>query len=460
MSKQGLDDFLLTHSVEDLLKLPKITLGGKGWALERKAHKAREAKKKQKAEVEAEPEEKQEEIPQELLAKAWLTRDLIATVSNVFKRFVVIQDQRMYTLIAIWTVATYVYESFDYFPILRVTSPTKRSGKTRLLEILRQLASRSAGILINPTEAILFRVTNRGATLILDEVEQLRQKDKELHGSIMAVLNSGFQKGATVPRTMKDKDGVYTETNYNTYGPKVVSGISSVSDTIADRSLVVQMIRRIRAHEPVERFRLRKLTSEFGDLVFQLRIWAAAKSSDIQGVYDGIDKEPDELKDCDDRFLDIVEPLLAIAAWADAEYTNGVGRICDDLILLLKDLGGDRDESDGAAITVTVETIAALLGYNEELDIPSADILEKLREKPATEWITSGRALATFVSKLGLRKSGRHGKLRSYSVTRAWVEDMKARYNNSSSDILDPEVSQVSQPELTQGLTQENKVSQ
>src|SRR5262245_47087396 len=61
-AKQGLDDFLLVNTVDDLMKLPKVTLGGKGWALEKKAHKVREAKRKQKAEVETEPEKK-EEIP-------------------------------------------------------------------------------------------------------------------------------------------------------------------------------------------------------------------------------------------------------------------------------------------------------------------------------------------------------------------------------------------------------------
>src|SRR5262245_27660130 len=91
-AKQGLDDFLLTHTIDELMKLAKIKLGGKGWALEKKAHKIREKKHKEK--VEAEPEEKKEEIPQELLAKAWLTRDLIAVVINILKRFVFLKDDR------------------------------------------------------------------------------------------------------------------------------------------------------------------------------------------------------------------------------------------------------------------------------------------------------------------------------------------------------------------------------
>src|SRR5262249_16704043 len=137
-AKQGLDDFLLVNTVDDLMKLPKVTLGGKGWTLEKKAHKAREAKRKQKAEVQDEPEEK-EEIPQKLLAKAWLTRDLIAVVVNILKRFVFLKDDRIYLLISVWVLVTYVHQCFEYMPLLWVTSPTKRSGKTRLLEVLREI---------------------------------------------------------------------------------------------------------------------------------------------------------------------------------------------------------------------------------------------------------------------------------------------------------------------------------
>jgi hypothetical protein len=345
-AKQGLDDFLLANSVDDLLKLPKITLGGKGWALEKKAHKIRERKRKAKVEIESEPEEKQEEIPQELIAKAWLTRDLIAAVSNILKRFVFLKDDRIFLLISIWVLATYVHQRFEYMPLVWVTSPTKRSGKTRLLEVLRELTSNPTAIWINPTEAILFRSAHRGKTLFLDEVERLRKKDNDIHGHVMAVLNSGFQKGGTVPRMVKNKNGVQAESEWSTYGPKVISGITNVTDTIADRSFVIKMIRRVRATETLERFRRHKLAKELGDIVFQLKIWAAANGEVIQGLYDGIAQEPGELKGCDDRFLDTVEPLLAIAALADSEYTNGSSKVFDDLVLLLKDLSADRDDNE------------------------------------------------------------------------------------------------------------------
>lgn len=437
-AKQGLDDFLLANSVDDLLKLPKITLGGKGWALEKKAHKIRERKRKAKVEIESEPEEKQEEIPQELIAKAWLTRDLIAAVSNILKRFVFLKDDRIFLLISIWVLATYVHQRFEYMPLVWVTSPTKRSGKTRLLEVLRELTSNPTAIWINPTEAILFRSAHRGKTLFLDEVERLRKKDNDIHGHVMAVLNSGFQKGGTVPRMVKNKNGVQAESEWSTYGPKVISGITNVTDTIADRSFVIKMIRRVRATETLERFRRHKLAKELGDIVFQLKIWAAANGEVIQGLYDGIAQEPGELKGCDDRFLDTVEPLLAIAALADSEYTNGSSKVFDDLVLLLKDLSADRDDNEDVAICVALETIGAALGSSPEIFIASADLLKTLQEKQATAWIKSGKGLATFLGKLELHPGhDTDKKRRGYNVTQAWFLDISKRYF-SSLDLNDP----------------------
>ena len=448
--KCGLDDYLLMHTVEDLMKLTNVTFSDPGWAIEKKAHKAREAKREKKRADEIKQEEqKQEEIPKDLIANAWPTRDLITAVAGTLKRFVLIKDERKYQLIAIWVLATYLYLCFDYMPILWITSPTKRSGKTRLLEVLTQLVSKPSGIKINPTEAVLFTTINRGLTLCLDEVEKLKKSDHELYGAIMAILNSGFQKGATVSRMRKNKDGELVEVDYKTYGPKIIAGIANVTDTIADRSLPIKMIRRVRATEPLERFRVRKLTKQLGSLVLQLKVWAAAKFSDVQAIYDGIDQEPDELRDADDRFLDIVEPLLAIALLADAESANGAGRIFDDLVALLAELGADRDDAQSdAAIVVALGTIGSLLGDNSKLFVPSADLLKAFEEKPATAWIKTSKALATFLGKIDLRpKPEGGGKRRGYTVEQSWLRDMIARYPSNEAE-EPPKVSQVSQEQL------------
>src|SRR5262245_20027537 len=448
--KCGLDDFLKHHTVDDLLKLPKVTLTGAGWKHERQAHKAREAKR-EKRRLEAEPEKQEEVIPKELLANVRPTRELILAVADILKRFVMIKDDRTYRLLAVWTLSTYVYECFDFMPIIWVTSPTRRSGKTRLLEVLAQLASRPSGIKINPTEAIIFTACDRGVTLILDEVEKLRGKDIDTHGAIMAVLNSGFQRGASVSRMRKNKDGEMVEATFNTYGPKIIAGIATVTDTIADRSLIIKMIRRVRATETLERFRLRKLVNELGRLVMDLKVWGKAKQKQVQEAYDAIDTEPDELKSADDRFLDIVEPLIAIALFADIENLNGSGRVYDELIGLLKDMSTNRNETSDATIAIAVDEIAKALGSESERFIPSGELLDLFHNRPGINWIKTTRGLAGFLGKLDLTpKPDAAGKRRGYRLTRKWVDDMCARYTDNGL-----EVSEASEGERDQEVTAE-----
>ena len=435
--KCGLDDFLKTESLDSLWKLPKVTLGGRGWEHQRKIYKVREAKKrKERAEAEKEAEEEpKDKIPQDLIDKAWNTRDLIFAIENLLRRFVIIRDPRIYLVIAVYVVATYIYDLFDYFAILWVTSAGKRSGKTKLLEVLNQLVSHSSGILINVTEGVLFRTTHRGTTLILDEIEKLRFEDHERYSHIMAILNSGFQKGGTVPRLRKDSDGNFSESSYSTYGPKIIAGIASVTDTIADRAIPIKMIRRVRSREPIERFRFRKLASELSSVVFQLKIWAAAKGASVGAIYDGLGPEPDELKTCDDRFLDIIEPLLAVALHADAEYANGDRRVTVALIDILRSIGTGRDAQEGDAPVAAIEIIKGILGEKQSVLIPSADLVRAFSLQEATAWIKNAQALARFLSKLELiPKRDPTRKFRGYEVTQTWVSDMIERYFAYTSD--------------------------
>lgn len=90
-------------------------------------------------------------------------------------RFVVLPAHTALPL-ALWAIATYTFESFDAFPYLAITSPTKRCGKTRLLECLELLAH-EARRASNPSEAALFRMIEKyKPTLLLDEAETLNGK--------------------------------------------------------------------------------------------------------------------------------------------------------------------------------------------------------------------------------------------------------------------------------------------
>ena len=86
-------------------------------------------------------------------------------------------------------------------------------------------------------------MTAEGCTFLADEVENLKNSDREQFGAIIGIINAGFAKGATV-RRMVQIEGEWVQKKFPVYGPKVLSGIANVSDTIRDRSLPIRMTRK------------------------------------------------------------------------------------------------------------------------------------------------------------------------------------------------------------------------
>ncbi|MDP8931865.1 MAG: hypothetical protein M3O70_25665 [Actinomycetota bacterium] len=82
--------------------------------------------------------------PQAALDDAAL-RDRLAAVEAFLRRFVVFADRHHAPAVALWTAHTHRLDAADSTPYLAVTAPEKRSGKTRLLEVLELLVHRGGG---------------------------------------------------------------------------------------------------------------------------------------------------------------------------------------------------------------------------------------------------------------------------------------------------------------------------
>src|SRR5206468_1920072 len=135
-------------------------------------------------------------------------------------------------LIALWIANTYAFERFHYAGYLAIRSATPQCGKTRLLELISMLAKGTPSITTMPTAAVLFRSTQR--VMLFDEVDKLRNSDRETYGDVMAVLNCGFQRGALVQRVDRGKAS-FPVVSFSVYGPKAFAGIENLTDTLADR---------------------------------------------------------------------------------------------------------------------------------------------------------------------------------------------------------------------------------
>ena len=81
-----------------------------------------------------------------------------------------------------------------------MTSPEKRCGKTRLLDVLELLVAKPWRTIM-PSEAVLFRKIDAAApTLLLDETDAIFNAKNANTEPLRAVLNAGNRRGTIVPR--------------------------------------------------------------------------------------------------------------------------------------------------------------------------------------------------------------------------------------------------------------------
>ncbi|HEX2301808.1 MAG TPA: hypothetical protein VHH34_25440, partial [Pseudonocardiaceae bacterium] len=105
--------------------------------------------------------------------------------------------------VVLWCAATHVLPSLPAAPRLVITSPVKRAGKTRLLDVVEGISHEPLPTM-NATVAAVFRSLDRDhpPTLIFDEVDtifgskRVAENNEELRG----LINGGFQRGKSALR--------------------------------------------------------------------------------------------------------------------------------------------------------------------------------------------------------------------------------------------------------------------
>ncbi len=359
--------------------------------------------------------------------------ELLGRLERFFARFLVFRDPRLALLLAIWTIGTYCYTIFRVFPYLILRSPTKRCGKSRVLDLLSLVAFNASSRTLNPTEAQLFRGPSKnGGTTLLDEIEKLRG-DNDTFLGLLQVLNSGFEKGGVVTRLERTKEGRFQDVTFPTYCPRALAGIGRMAETLEDRSIIIFMVRKLR-NEKMERFSPGRLEGEVQALRNACYAWALTHAADLAEVYEA-DAFP-VLDDLDDRARDLWEPLISIALLADAEGQEAGEQVnfAKTLMAVARDLSGVRDEGD----TTTARLIEALETIVEgEKTFTPSELLKLLKAKEGFEWLRSTTALARLLNPLGLVArydkilvEGRRKSVRHYYLDRDLLVDLRRRYGS------------------------------
>ncbi len=230
---------------------------------------------------------------------------VLDNIETFLRRFVVMTDTQ-FIVTTLWIAHTHCFQSFLYTPYLAVTSAEKRCGKSRVLEAVVFLA-RKPWMTSGASAASLYREIDQEQppTLLLDEVDRLLKGDKEFAQAVTAVLNAGAHHKGTVSRCVGEGSKQRNK-NYRCFCPKAIGGIGSLPDTVADRSILIRMERKLRSQK-VERLRERLIGPRAIELRQSLADWIEAQSGAIRSA------EPDIPEQLNDRQQDGAESLLAVA---------------------------------------------------------------------------------------------------------------------------------------------------
>lgn len=228
-----------------------------------------------------------------------LVRDIV-----VFIRCYVVLPREQLIVTALWIIHTHTIEHIEQTPYLSVTSPEKRCGKSRLLEVIGMLSARP-WFAITPSEPVVYRQVDKVTpTLLLDEVDTIfnaRSTDK--YEGLRAILNGGNRRGVTVPRCFGPKSEIR---EYKVYCAKVLAGIGTLPDTVADRSIPIRLERKTKDDRARE-FRRRDVQPEADELRERVETWAEDHGVEVGAARP---RMPDAL---DDRAKDGCEVLVSIA---------------------------------------------------------------------------------------------------------------------------------------------------
>ncbi len=294
--------------------------------------------------------------------------DALAAVEAFLRRFVVFGRPEAVVAVVLWIAHTYALDFADATPYLDVSSPEKGSGKTRLLECMGLLARGRPNILIIPTAATIYRMleADPSTPLMLDELDAVFRDRSDKYEEVRALINAGHRRGASVPRTATTGNKHVVQF-FPVFGPKVLSGIGKLPDTVTDRSIPIRMLKRKRT-ERVEKFRVVAASREAEPIALALALAVRAAPPAREATV------PDELPD---RAADAWESLLALADAAGGEWPH-----CARRAAVILHAGRAADDSLGLRLLADTRLVFDRLKVDRLATVTLIEVLKTDEESP------------------------------------------------------------------------------
>lgn len=305
--------------------------------------------------------------------------DVLDEVREAYTRLVVYPSSEHADTVALYTAATHAQDVWEHATRLVLKSPVRRCGKTRSLEIMRELAWNPL-VAANASVAVIVHSIDEDdpPTIILDEADVIfstrRGERSESAEDLRGILNAGHSRGWPYLRwDVKRRE----REECATFAMAALGSIGDLPDTIEDRGVVIPMRRRAPG-EAVESWRRRRVIPKLRELGERLHEAVRAHVDQLR------DAEP--LLPVEDRAADCWEPLVALADIAGGSWPDRARRAC-------LTLSGEVEPDDASAGERLLSDLQEVWG--EEAHVPTAELLPRLHgleESPWGDWY--GRPLS------------------------------------------------------------------
>jgi len=297
------------------------------------------------------------------------TDALLSGLKVRMKRYVIFSDAQA-TITALWVLFAWVHEiAAVHSPILRAISAEANSGKTTLLNLISFLVPRAL-LCVEISEATLFRgIELWQPTIIVDEADVILVNNEPLR----AVINSGWTRGAVVPRCIGDEK---TPHAFPTFCPKALGMKGNqLLDTTRSRCIDIELKRK-RPSETVVHFRAID-DAGLQELRQQAQRWANDNAEGLKGA------EPTMPEGFNNRLGDNFRLLFAIADLAGGEWPEKA-REAAQVLSRVADVS-----SQSIRLLADIKTAFDAISTNA---ISSAALVGKLTAYPDAEWAEMGKS--------------------------------------------------------------------
>ncbi len=293
-----------------------------------------------------------------------LYRDLV----RFFAEHIWFPDVRFYSVLAAWTICSWIQEYLTHATRLVFYGPTL-SGKTRAINCLALVSYRCYNQIM-PTGPVLFRMIEKyRVSICIDEKQGIQEERRE---DIDTLIKGGFEDGQSIARC-NDKN---TLDFFHIYGPVAIGTKRRPSEDIENRSVLICMTQKPSNDElgdsPIRRRIDRKAAASLRGRLLAFRLRVQAGKVPLRNFMETADARAQETLIIDgkevllnDRSIDKASELLVPCAMFDEND-------CDSILEIVAQ--SERDANQGLRDTLEASVFFALQTVlDEKRRAPSLD---------------------------------------------------------------------------------------